>query len=89
MDELDVFDKLNEISAVTQYGDIFGDDSEKAKQIAAHKIWLQNIRHERPSTAIPYFEFLEHLIARVGTNVVVVHCNLENLMQHVMDVING
>ena len=54
MDELDVFNKLNEISAVTQYGDIFGDDTEKAKQIAAHKIWLQNIRHERPSTAHPY-----------------------------------
>ena len=50
MDELDVFNKLNEISAVTQYGDIFGDDTEKAKQIAAHKIWLQNIRHERPNS---------------------------------------
>lgn len=49
-----MFNKLNEISAVTQYGDIFGDDTEKAKQIAAHKIWLQNIRHERPSTAHPY-----------------------------------
>lgn len=53
-EELDVFSKLEEISAVTQYGDIFGDDTEKAKQIAAHKIWLQNIRHERPSTAHPY-----------------------------------
>ena len=37
MEELDVFSKLEEISAVTQYGDLFGDDAEKAKQIANHK----------------------------------------------------
>ena len=52
MEELEVFSKLEEISAVTQYGDLFGDDAEKAKQIANHKAWLQSIRHERPSTPI-------------------------------------
>ena len=54
MEELDVFAKLEEASAITQYGEIFGDDSEKAKQIAAHKAWLQFIRRERPSPAFPY-----------------------------------
>ena len=54
MEELDVFDKLEEISAVTQYGEFFGDDADKAKQIAAHKAWLQNIRHEKPNVNRPY-----------------------------------
>ena len=50
MEELEVFNKLEEIHAVTEYRDLFGDDTEKAKQIAAHKAWLQSIRRERPST---------------------------------------
>ena len=54
MEELDVFDKLEEISAVTQYGEFFGDDADKAKQITAHKAWLQNIRHEKPNVNRPY-----------------------------------
>ena len=54
MEELDVFDKLEEISAVTQYGEFFNNDADKAKQIAAHKIWLQNIRHEKPNVNRPY-----------------------------------
>ena len=54
MEELDVFAKLEEANAITQYGDIFGDDTEKARRIAAHKAWLQFIRRERPSPAFPY-----------------------------------
>ena len=54
MEDLDVFDKLEEISAVTQYGEFFNNDADKAKQIAAHKIWLQNIRHEKPNVNRPY-----------------------------------
>ncbi len=54
MEEMDVFQSLEEISAVTQYGELFGDDIEKAKQIAAHKSWLQNIRRERPSVSHPF-----------------------------------
>ena len=38
MDELDVFQKFDEIAVVTQYGELFGDDTEKAKQIAAHGV---------------------------------------------------
>ena len=54
MEELEVFQKFDEIAVVTQYGDLFGGDTEKAKQIAAHKAWLQSIRHERPSTSHPF-----------------------------------
>lgn len=54
MDELEVFHKLGEIGTVTQSGEVFGTDSEKAKLIAAHKIWLQSIRHERPGTNKPF-----------------------------------
>lgn len=36
MEELEVFQKFDEIAVVTQYGDLFGGDKEKAKQIAAH-----------------------------------------------------
>lgn len=54
MEELEVFQKFDEIAVVTQYGDLFGGDKEKAKQIAAHKAWLQSIRHERPSTSHPF-----------------------------------
>ena len=54
MDEMEVFTKLEEINAVTQYGELFGEDIDKAKQIAAHKSWLQSIRHERPSVTHPF-----------------------------------
>lgn len=54
MEEMNVFQSLEEINAVTQYGELFGDDINKAKLIAAHKSWLQNIRHERPSVAYPF-----------------------------------
>ena len=54
MEELEVFQKFDEIAVITQYGDLFGGDKEKAKQIAAHKAWLQSIRHERPSTSHPF-----------------------------------
>ena len=54
MDEPDVFAKLEEVSAITQYGEVFGDNTEKAKQIAAHKAWLQIVRKERPSPSFPY-----------------------------------
>ena len=54
MNEIDVFSKLEEITAVTQFGEVFGDDTEKAKQIADHKNWLRNIRHERPNVTHPF-----------------------------------
>ncbi len=51
MNEIDVFDKLNELSTVSQLTFGLGADSDMASKIAEHKIWLQNIRHERPSPA--------------------------------------
>ncbi len=54
MEELDVFNKLKEANALSQYGEIFGNNPHKAKQIVAHKAWLQLVRKERPSPAFPY-----------------------------------
>ncbi len=51
MNEVDVFEKLNELSTVSQLTFGLGADSDIAAKIAEHKIWLQNIRHERPSPA--------------------------------------
>ena len=54
MEELDVFNRLEAINAVAQFGELYGDDMEKAKLLAAHKTWLQSIRHERPSVTHPF-----------------------------------
>ena len=54
MDELKVFNRLEAINAVAQFGELYGDDMEKAKRLAAHKAWLQSIRHERPSVTHPF-----------------------------------
>lgn len=54
MDELEVFNRLEAINAVAQFGELYGDDMEKAKRLAAHKAWLQSIRHERPSVTHPF-----------------------------------
>ena len=54
MDELEVFTRLEAINAVAQFGELYGDDMEKAKRLAAHKAWLQSIRHERPSVTHPF-----------------------------------
>ena len=53
MNEVDIFNKLGEIST-PQFAFTFGDESEQALKIADHKAWLQSIRHERPNTAISY-----------------------------------
>ena len=54
MYENDVFERMNEIATTPQFSLIFGEDSEHARKIAEHKDWLKSIRHERPSTEIPY-----------------------------------
>ena len=54
MGELDIYARLNEISAPPQYPLLFGNDAERADKIAEHKSWLQRIRKERPSTAHPF-----------------------------------
>jgi len=54
MNEIEIFNKLNEITEAPQFSVIFGEDSEQSKKIAEHKEWLKRIRHERPSTDVPY-----------------------------------
>jgi len=54
MSEIDIYQKLNEIDEAPKFSMIFGGDNEKAEKIADHRIWLQNIRKEHPSTAKPF-----------------------------------
>lgn len=54
MNEMEIFNKMSEIAEPPQFSVIFDDDSEQARKIAGHKEWLQRIRHERPSTEVPY-----------------------------------
>lgn len=49
MEEMEVFSKLEEIAALSHVEGLSDTDKERAKLIAAHKTWLQSIRHERPS----------------------------------------
>lgn len=68
MADIDIYSKLNEISGRMVQMSIFPEDSEKAKKIAEHKVWLQSLRRERPSTAnhfrvgiyIRYFNQTKH-----------------------------
>ena len=54
MSDIDIYSKLNEISAAPNFSLIFGQSNEHEQKIADHKIWLQNIRRERPHVNIPY-----------------------------------
>ena len=54
MNEIEVFNKMSEIAESPQFSVIFDDESEQARKIAEHKEWLQCIRHERPSTEVPF-----------------------------------
>lgn len=54
MSDIDIYSKLSEISATPNFSLIFGQSSEHEQKIADHKIWLQNIRRERPNVSIPY-----------------------------------
>lgn len=54
MNDIEVFDKLSEITTSSQISFLFGEDMEKANMLAEHKTWLQSIRHERPLTAKHY-----------------------------------
>lgn len=48
MSELELYNRLNSLSGTPLLS--LDKDYERARQISAHKIWLQSIRHERPST---------------------------------------
>jgi len=50
MSETELYSKLNSISGAPAPLFASEGDHERAQEIAAHKIWLQSIRHERPGT---------------------------------------
>ncbi len=54
MEELDIFEKMNAIGEAPQFSMIFGEGTEQVRKIAEHKDWLKSIRHERPSTNVPF-----------------------------------
>jgi len=54
VNEIEVFNKMNEIAEAPQFSVIFDEDSEQSRKITEHKEWLQRIRRERPNTEIPY-----------------------------------
>ena len=54
MNELELYNKLNEITETADYSLIFENDDERVRQIAEHRSWLRSIRHERPQPSIPY-----------------------------------
>ncbi len=53
MEELEIFQKMSEIET-PPFPLLLSDASEQVQRIAEHKVWLQNIRHERPSTEAPF-----------------------------------
>lgn len=53
MDEVEIFNKMNQIVESPQL-DLLFEDNERAQKIAEHRAWLRSIRHEVPSTAKHY-----------------------------------
>lgn len=51
MNELTEYTQLDPINTSDQLCLLLDDDSEHMRKIAKHKLWLQNIRHERPNVA--------------------------------------
>ncbi len=54
MDELELYSRMNEIAEAPDFSLVFGEDDEQTRKIASHRAWLRSIRHERPSTNIPF-----------------------------------
>ncbi len=54
MEGIDIYEKMNEITEAPQFLMIFGEGTEQSRKIAEHKDWLRSIRHERPSTNVPF-----------------------------------
>jgi len=54
MNEIEKYGSIETESSQLQFPFIFEDGSERAQLIAKHKIWLQQIRHERPNVKRPY-----------------------------------
>lgn len=54
MEQLDVFQRMNEIGLLASSASELREMTQRERRIHEHKAWLQMIRHERPSTERPY-----------------------------------
>lgn len=54
MNEIDVFQRMGEVAGIQQVSFASPEEAARIRRIAAHKLWLNSIRHERPSTAQHY-----------------------------------
>ena len=54
MNEIDIYKRMGEIAETPHFSMLFGEDSERTRTIADHREWLKSIRHERPSTDVPF-----------------------------------
>jgi len=54
MNDLEIFSRMNAIQGVNPLSLLTGDAGLRSKQIAEHRIWMHNIRHERPNTGTKY-----------------------------------
>ena len=54
MNEIDIYKRMGEIAETPHFSMLFGEDSERTRKIADHREWLKSIRHERPSTEVPF-----------------------------------
>ena len=54
MNEIDIYKRMGEIAETPHFSMLFGEDSDRTRKIADHREWLKSIRHERPSTDVPF-----------------------------------
>ena len=54
LEDLEIYNRMQEIIEAPQFAEVFGENDEMARKIAAHRSWLRSIRHERPSTGTHY-----------------------------------
>ena len=54
MNDLEIFSRMNAIQETDPLSLLTGNGSKRSKQIAEHRVWLHNIRHERPNTGTRY-----------------------------------
>ncbi|MBR4766075.1 MAG: recombinase family protein [Clostridia bacterium] len=52
--DLEIYNKLGELSELPASNFFLGEDSERERKIAEHKLWLRSIRHERPNPTVNY-----------------------------------
>ena len=54
MNDLEIYNRLGELSEIPTNSLIINEDSERIRKINEHRLWLKSIRHERPNPAVSY-----------------------------------